>query len=158
MAISDLRAHSGRGLRLAGILLAVVLLTTVGLRLVRGDGYQLQLVFPSAPVVVEGLVVQVDGFDAGKVTDLEAKDGQAVVTVTLEPPYDEMPQGSTAQIEWKAVLGERVIGICDSPIGLARRALGSIGVEHGPDVELEYAGLNHLGWLTTGLGLPLEEP
>ncbi|UFU15601.1 6-phospho-beta-glucosidase [Curtobacterium sp. C1] len=47
-----------------------------------------------------------------------------------------------------SVLGHRVIGICDSPIGLARRALGTIGVQHGPDVELEYAGLNHLGWLT----------
>lgn len=46
------------------------------------------------------------------------------------------------------VLGERVIGICDSPIGLARRALGTLGIQHGPDVELEYAGLNHLGWLT----------
>jgi len=111
MAIRDLRAHTGRGLRTAGILLAVVLVVVVGMRLVRGDGYQLQLVFPSAPVVVDGLVVQVDGFDAGKVTDLEAKDGQAVVTVTLEPPYDEMPEGSTAEIEWKAVLGERVIQI-----------------------------------------------
>lgn len=45
------------------------------------------------------------------------------------------------------VLGPRVIGICDSPIGLARRALGALGVAED-DVEIEYAGLNHLGWLT----------
>ncbi len=46
------------------------------------------------------------------------------------------------------VLGNRVIGICDSPIGLARRALSSLGLRVGPGVEVEYAGLNHLGWLT----------
>ncbi|WP_277213329.1 6-phospho-beta-glucosidase [Isoptericola croceus] len=46
------------------------------------------------------------------------------------------------------VLGNRVIGICDSPIGLARRALLALGLEVGPDVEVDYAGLNHLGWVT----------
>jgi len=46
------------------------------------------------------------------------------------------------------VLGQRVIGICDSPIGLARRALGALGIRDSRDVEIEYAGLNHLGWLT----------
>jgi phospholipid/cholesterol/gamma-HCH transport system substrate-binding protein len=101
MGISDLRAHSGRPLRLAAILLAVVLLAVVAMRLVRRDGYQFKLVFPSAPVVVEGLVVQVDGVDAGKVTDLEAKDSQAVVTVTLEPAYDEMPEGPSPRC-WAA--------------------------------------------------------
>ena len=44
------------------------------------------------------------------------------------------------------VLGDRVIGICDSPIGLARRVLGALGVS-GDDVVIDYAGLNHLGWL-----------
>ncbi|OUE31796.1 6-phospho-alpha-glucosidase [Clavibacter michiganensis] len=44
------------------------------------------------------------------------------------------------------VLGDRVIGICDSPIGLARRVLGALGVA-GDDVVIDYAGLNHLGWL-----------
>jgi 6-phospho-beta-glucosidase len=44
------------------------------------------------------------------------------------------------------VLGDRVIGICDSPIGLARRVLGALGVQ-GDDVVIDYAGLNHLGWL-----------
>ncbi len=44
------------------------------------------------------------------------------------------------------VHGDRVIGICDSPIGLARRVLGALGVQ-GDDVVIDYAGLNHLGWL-----------
>ncbi|MDJ1130436.1 6-phospho-beta-glucosidase [Streptomyces iconiensis] len=44
------------------------------------------------------------------------------------------------------VLGERVIGICDSPVGLVRRAARAVGAD--PDaVEYDYTGLNHLGWL-----------
>ncbi|MFE9250288.1 6-phospho-beta-glucosidase [Streptomyces sp. NPDC007088] len=44
------------------------------------------------------------------------------------------------------VLGERVIGICDSPVGLVRRAARAAGA--GPDtVTYDYVGLNHLGWL-----------
>ncbi|RJK98405.1 6-phospho-beta-glucosidase [Vallicoccus soli] len=44
------------------------------------------------------------------------------------------------------VLGDRVVGICDSPVGLARRAAVAAGVDPAtawPD----YVGLNHLGWL-----------
>lgn len=45
------------------------------------------------------------------------------------------------------ILGERVIGICDSPVGLARHALGALGLRDTGDVSLDYLGLNHLGWL-----------
>jgi 6-phospho-beta-glucosidase len=45
------------------------------------------------------------------------------------------------------VLGDRVIGICDSPIALARRSLRSLGIAP-ENAEIHYAGLNHLGWLT----------
>jgi len=57
-------------------------------------------------------------------------------------------------------LGERVIGICDSPVGLARRVLTTLeraglvptgsasGVGLGDGrVQVDYVGLNHLGWL-----------
>lgn len=44
-----------------------------------------------------------------------------------------------------AHLGDRVIGICDSPAALGRRVLRTLGEPSG---KLEYAGLNHLGWLT----------
>ena len=44
------------------------------------------------------------------------------------------------------VLGGRVVGICDSPIGLGRRAALALGLD--PDrVSMDYVGLNHLGWL-----------
>ncbi|MGH3704911.1 MAG: 6-phospho-beta-glucosidase [Agromyces sp.] len=50
------------------------------------------------------------------------------------------------------VLGDRVVGICDTPIGLIRRA--ATAVSGAPDsIAFDYVGLNHLGWLrsmTTG--------
>lgn len=46
----------------------------------------------------------------------------------------------------RSVLGERVIGICDSPVGLIRRACRALGVSPA-EVRCDYAGINHLGWL-----------
>ncbi|MET8328825.1 6-phospho-beta-glucosidase [Streptomyces sp. NPDC005181] len=43
-------------------------------------------------------------------------------------------------------LGDRVIGICDSPVGLGRRIARALGAE--PDrAWIDYVGLNHLGWV-----------
>jgi len=46
-----------------------------------------------------------------------------------------------------AYLGDRVIGICDSPSALARRVVRALGLAPG-EGQISYAGLNHLGWLT----------
>lgn len=43
-------------------------------------------------------------------------------------------------------LGGRVVGICDSPVGLMRRVAYALGVEPHR-ASFDYAGLNHLGWL-----------
>lgn len=44
------------------------------------------------------------------------------------------------------VLGPRVIGVCDSPAGLIARAARALELEIA-SLELDYLGLNHLGWL-----------
>lgn len=43
-------------------------------------------------------------------------------------------------------LGGRVIGICDSPVGLGRRVARVLGGDPG-SAFIDYVGLNHLGWL-----------
>jgi 6-phospho-beta-glucosidase len=45
-----------------------------------------------------------------------------------------------------AHLGDRVIGICDSPVGLGRRVAEALGIDPAA-ATFDYAGLNHLGWL-----------
>jgi 6-phospho-beta-glucosidase len=50
----------------------------------------------------------------------------------------------------RSVLGDRVVGICDTPIGLVRRVgrlLGADLVAGERGARVDYVGLNHLGWL-----------
>lgn len=44
------------------------------------------------------------------------------------------------------VLGNRVIGICDTPSGLGRRITAALGLDPA-EARLDYVGLNHLGWM-----------
>jgi 6-phospho-beta-glucosidase len=44
------------------------------------------------------------------------------------------------------VLGERVVGICDSPIGMVRRVTRALGLDP-MSAYGDYVGINHLGWL-----------
>ena len=46
----------------------------------------------------------------------------------------------------QTVLGDRVLGICDTPSGLGRRIAALMGLDH-MRVQLDYVGLNHLGWM-----------
>ncbi|MFI5684188.1 6-phospho-beta-glucosidase [Streptomyces sp. NPDC051636] len=43
-------------------------------------------------------------------------------------------------------LGDRVIGICDSPVGLGRRIARVLGA-NAKEAWIDYVGLNHLGWV-----------
>jgi len=63
------------------------------------------------------------------------------------------PAGIVTEV-MAATLGPRVVGVCDSPTGLVRRACAAAGVDPGSrlarvphGVEVDYLGLNHLGWL-----------
>ncbi len=55
------------------------------------------------------------------------------------------PAGMVTEVV-RQVLGDRVIGICDTPSSLCRRVARALG--HAPEeVWFDYFGLNHLGWL-----------
>ncbi|CCH77908.1 Glucosidase [Nostocoides japonicum T1-X7] len=45
-----------------------------------------------------------------------------------------------------AVLGDRVVGICDTPSGLGRAVVRALGADP-VTVAFDYVGLNHLGWM-----------
>ena len=46
----------------------------------------------------------------------------------------------------RAELGDRAIGVCDSPSGLCRRVAAALG-RRPEELWFDYFGLNHLGWL-----------
>ncbi len=57
------------------------------------------------------------------------------------------------------VLGDKVVGICDSPSGMCRRVAAVLGRDP-KELWFDYFGLNHLGWLQgvrDGTGAPLLE-
>lgn len=56
------------------------------------------------------------------------------------------PAGMVTQA-LQSLLPGQVIGICDSPLGLVRRAAAAAGVSLDGMAGVDYFGLNHLGWL-----------
>lgn len=46
----------------------------------------------------------------------------------------------------QTVLGDRALGICDTPSGLGRRVARALGYDY-TRVQMDYVGLNHLGWM-----------
>lgn len=46
----------------------------------------------------------------------------------------------------QSVLGDHVLGICDTPAEQGRRVAGLLGIDF-ERVQLDYIGLNHLGWM-----------
>lgn len=46
----------------------------------------------------------------------------------------------------QSVLGDKALGICDTPSGLGRRVAGVLGHDH-TRIDMDYVGLNHLGWM-----------
>jgi len=50
----------------------------------------------------------------------------------------------------RPILGDQVVGICDTPVGLMRRAAAAVGAgDRADSLTYDYVGLNHLGWLRT---------
>jgi 6-phospho-beta-glucosidase len=55
------------------------------------------------------------------------------------------PAGMVTQ-SLRPILGDRAVGICDSPSTVCRRAANASG-RSIDQVDIDYAGLNHLGWI-----------
>lgn len=95
----------------AGALVAAV----VGGAVVLDDDYTLEVVMPAATNLVPGSAVQIAGEKVGKVEELEARDGKAVVTISVDDEHAPLNDGTTARIAWKATLGERILELNPGP-------------------------------------------
>lgn len=86
-----------------------LVVATAGVVAGSGDGYTVDVVLPAATNLVKGSEVEIDGATAGRVKELETRDGKAVVTVALEEDYAPLHDGTTARVSYKALLGERIL-------------------------------------------------
>lgn len=75
------------------------------------NGYEIQIVMPSAANLVDGSPVQIEGHDVGEVTELITRDNKAVVTVSLSGEDVPLREGTTARVEWKAAVGSRIVAL-----------------------------------------------
>ena len=79
------------------------------------DGYEIKLVMPNAANLLDGSRVEIDGKPVGSVTKLETRDTQALVTVSVDGAHAPLHAGSTAQVQWRGLLGERVVELMPGP-------------------------------------------
>lgn len=99
--------------------------------------YELQLVMPNAANVLDGSRVEVGGQPVGAVTDLQARDNKAVVTVSVDGDHAPLHAGSKAQVQWRGLLGERVIELQPGPVSNPAIPSGSLMEGGSEQVELD---------------------
>src|SRR2546423_954167 len=98
---------------------AIALVVAAGAWLLLGNTYTVQVALPSATNVIKGGTVQLNGFQAGTVSDIEAQQDQALLTLKIDREYAPLHDGAKVLVPWKALLGERVIDITDGPSSAA---------------------------------------
>ncbi|NKQ55479.1 MCE family protein [Amycolatopsis sp. K13G38] len=103
----------------------------------QNDGYQVKLVMPNAANLLDGSRVEIDGKPVGSVTKLETRDSQALVTVSVDDAHAPLHTGSTAQVQWRGLLGERVVELMPGPAGNPRIPSGAMLPAGSEQVELD---------------------
>lgn len=96
-------------------LTAIVLTLVVGYLNWPREDYTVKIVMNSAGNLAVGGKVWVNGFDAGWVQDIEARDGKALVTAGIAPQHVPLHTGTKARVQWYAALGERILRIDPGP-------------------------------------------
>jgi phospholipid/cholesterol/gamma-HCH transport system substrate-binding protein len=98
---------------------AIALVVAAGAWLLLGNTYTVQVALPSATNVIKGGTVQLNGFQAGSVSDIQAQQDQAILTLKIDREYAPLHDGAKVLVPWKALLGERVVDITDGPSSAA---------------------------------------
>jgi len=81
--------------------------------LVGGSSYTVKVLLGSATNLVVGGTVEVKGFKAGTISALGVESGKAVVTLELDDGYAPLHDGAVVTVDWKALLGERIVNVVD---------------------------------------------
>jgi len=94
--------------RIAAVLAVAVAVVVVAVLLFAGGGggYTVKAQFIDASQLVKGNLVQVGGVRAGSVKDIQVtKDGQAIVTMSIDEDYAPLKQGTRATIRQASLSG-----------------------------------------------------
>ncbi|MPY78506.1 MAG: MCE family protein [Actinophytocola sp.] len=108
-----------RRLLIPVVVLLVAALTGAGAVAALDRGYTVSVVLPNASNLIEGGSVMRDGYEAGSIENIAVENGKARVDFSLEEEFAPLHDGAKVTVEWKAVLGERLLTITDGPAGHA---------------------------------------
>lgn len=118
-----------RGLAARLLVGVVVLAAVAGIVVAVGNAapYTVTAVLPAGnPNLIEGAPIYVDGFSAGSITEVAPVDNQAVVTVAIDRELAPLHAGAFFHVQWKALVGERLLFIEDGPAANAEIPSGGM--------------------------------
>lgn len=101
------------------------------------DGYDVQLVMPSAAQLSKQTPVWIDGRQVGEVTDLGIKDGKALVTISIDDDAAPLHAGTVTRVEWVSAVGERVLTVEPGPDSNAEIPEGAYVEAASSQVEVD---------------------
>ncbi|MBW0101164.1 MlaD family protein [Pseudonocardia sp. KRD291] len=98
----------------------VVALLAVGGVLVAATGanepYTVSAVLPAGnPNLIPDAPIYVDGFEAGTIESIRPEQGHAVVEISIDDDLAPLHAGAFLHVQWKAVVGERLLFVEDGP-------------------------------------------
>ncbi|HEX4362201.1 MAG TPA: MlaD family protein [Pseudonocardia sp.] len=102
-------------MRLYVVLGGAIALVIAGVWFLAGNTYTVKVALPSATNIVDGGTVQLNGFEVGSVSSIEAQENQAILELKIDRDYAPLHEGAVVLVPFKALLGERVVDITDGP-------------------------------------------
>lgn len=123
--------HKPAAIAAASVLLAGLLYLVFG----GGGGYTATIVFPAATNLNTGGAVDIHGFQVGTVQHLAVRDGEAMVTVSIDSKYAPLHAGTKAAIDYRSLLGERYVEL--TPGARSNPPIPSGGVLTGGEDRVE---------------------
>jgi phospholipid/cholesterol/gamma-HCH transport system substrate-binding protein len=113
--------------RIAVAAVALLVVAGVVVALTGSGKYSVTAVMPAGnPNLIEGAPVYIDGFEAGSIDSIRPEDNKAVVTVSLDRELAPLHAGAFFHVQWKALVGERLLFVQDGPKGNAEIPSGGM--------------------------------
>ena len=108
---------------------AVALLVVAGIVVASGatEPYTVTAVLPAGnPNLIPDAPIYVDGFEAGRIESIRPEGGHALVEISVDSDLAPLHAGAFLHVQWKAVVGERLLFVEDGPKNYAEIPSGGM--------------------------------
>src|SRR3546814_490190 len=106
-------------------------------RMTEDDPYTTKFLLPMADKTFVGAKVTMNGKKIGEISELDVRDGKAVVTAEIQDDKAPLPAGTRGRIRWESVLGARTLEVLPGKKGNADLPSGSLLTGKVESAELD---------------------